>query len=131
MSTAQHTPTPFKLHGRDTIVALKNGRQVHIAATLVDMPVDRHMLETQKVRQEEQAANAAFFVHACNSHEALLEVAKLVVAIGDCMMLSHVHDDFAVKEILAKHGYATVELMAKAAEDLARFTIAKVEKEAL
>jgi hypothetical protein len=55
-----------------------------------------------------------------------LEACELIVAVKHCMMFEQIHDDFAVKEILDKHGVSSIQLLAKKAEDLA--TIALEER---
>jgi hypothetical protein len=49
----------------------------------------------------------------------LARACELIIAVKHCMMLDHVHADWLVKETLDKYGAASVQLLAKQAQDTA------------
>jgi hypothetical protein len=51
--------------------------------------------------------------------DTALRACTLLQAVKHCMMFHYIHDDTMVKEVLEKHGAASVQLLAKMAQDAA------------
>lgn len=52
-----------------------------------------------------------------------LKACELIVAVKHCMMFNHIHADWAVEEVLAKHGFKTIQDLAHEAEEIAELAI--------
>ena len=74
MGKEQHTPTPWcsNINGNAIAAQLVDGYIVKIA----EVYVPQRSIEEHYDKRAEGAANAAFIVTACNSHDILVEACK-------------------------------------------------------
>lgn len=74
-----HTPLPWKIGRVDTLVTAADQRGICSTGGYADNRIDSEELA------EENRANAAFIVRACNSHYDLLEALEALMPIAEKM----------------------------------------------
>lgn len=58
-----------------------------------------------------------------------LEACQAIVDVRDCMMFQDLHATWLIDETLEKHGVASIQLLAKKAQDLAAKAVGRELKE--
>jgi len=74
---AEHTPTPYRVHAEP----LDRHPEYHIYHIVCDHGT---VCTIDTSNEEQDAANAAYIVRACNAHEALLAALELAITCMEC-----------------------------------------------